>query len=62
MLLKTKPWWVGCTMLQVWFHPLCWRFRATMPAKAGRGVCAKNDSAYLAISIGPFTICERYLQ
>ena len=36
MLLKTKPWWVGCTMLQVWFHPMCWRLSYTKPAPAGQ--------------------------
>lgn len=62
MLLKTKPWLVGCTMLQVWFHPMCWRLSYTKPAPAGREVCAKLDSAYWYISVGPFTVCGRYLQ
>lgn len=62
MLKKTKPWWIGCWTLELWFHPFCWRFRWAGSAKAGREWCAKNDVAYRWISIGPFTLSERYLQ
>jgi hypothetical protein len=62
MLMKTKPWWIACWTLQLTFHPLCWRLRGAMPAKAGREVCALNDSSYWFVSVGPFTLAERYLQ
>ena len=60
--MRSKIYPADCFMLQIWFHPLSWRFRYRFRSAQKRSWHQQRDMSRWFVSVGPFTICESYLQ
>lgn len=57
---RLYPW--NCVMLQLWFHPLCWRTCWSWKGVKSAEWHQLHDRALCYVSLGPITLTLRFLQ